>query len=236
MPLTRQIEPELLDHLPANDPGAVGSRHDLQRLNSLMGHVGLMTRLLRANAAASSMSTLVELGAGDGNFLSRVAGRIGSHARGVKAIMIDLQGDLNAQTRQGFEDLGWSVEAVISDVFVWLAKIPPQTGTAIIANLFLHHFSEAQLRNLLSQVALKADWFAACEPRRSLSALGMSRLLGLIGCNSVTRHDAVISVRAGFLGNELSKLWPPGSGWWTAEGEAGLFSHTFAACRREKCP
>ena len=104
----------------------------------------------------------------------------------------------------------------------------------MIANLFLHHFCEKQLRNMLSHVALKADWFAACEPRRSRVALGMSRLLGLIGCNRVTRHDAVISVRAGFLGNELSKLWPVDSGWQTTEAEAGLFSHTFAAFRREK--
>ena len=35
-------------------------------------------------------------------------------------------------------------------------------------------------------------------------ALWASRLWALIGCNDVTRHDAVISVRAGFAGEELS--------------------------------
>jgi hypothetical protein len=73
--------------------------------------------------------------------------------------------------------------------------------------------------------------FIACEPRRSAPALAASRLVGLIGCNGVTRHDAVASVRAGFTGSELSALWPAGPGWKLHEGAAGLFSHRFMARR-----
>jgi len=60
-----------------------------------------------------------------------------------------------------------------------------------------------------------------------------SRLLRLIGCNRVTRHDAPISVRAGFTGQELSQLWPAGQGWLLEERPAGWFSHLFIAQRRE---
>ena len=42
--------------------------------------------------------------------------------------------------------------------------------------------------------------FIAVEPRRSGRGLFFSRLLWLIGCNQVTRHDAPVSVRAGFAG------------------------------------
>ena len=54
-----------------------------------------------------------------------------------------------------------------------------------------------------------------------------AKLVGLIGCNSVTRHDAVVSVRAGFTNRELSDLWPTQGAWLLQEQRAGLFSHLF---------
>jgi hypothetical protein len=58
-----------------------------------------------------------------------------------------------------------------------------------------------------------------------------SRLLWAIGCNSVTRHDAAVSVGAGFAGSELAALWPPAPAgrWNLVEESAGLFSHLFMA-------
>ena len=56
------------------------------------------------------------------------------------------------------------------------------------------------------------------------------RLMWLIGCNDVTRHDAVVSVRAGFTNRELSALWTA-SGWKLEERAAPPFSHLFVARR-----
>ena len=123
-----------------------------------------------------------------------------------------------------------SVESVTNDVFAWLEQ-PIRTVDVMLANLFLHHFPEKSLRALLRLAAARTNWFIACEPRRSLSALTASRLLGFIGCNSVTQHDAVVSVRAGFAGHELSALWPAVAGWRLSERPAGRFSHCFVAQR-----
>jgi hypothetical protein len=71
--------------------------------------------------------------------------------------------------------------------------------------------------------------FVAIEPRRAAWPLFCSRLLWAIGCGKVTRHDAVISVRAGFSGNELSDLWPDKNNWELTEQPAGAFSHLFIA-------
>lgn len=104
----------------------------------------------------------------------------------------------------------------------------------ILANLFLHHFQEAGLRELLQAVADRCDAFIACEPRRSLTALAGSRLLPALGVSADTRHDADISVRAGFRGDELSRIWPGGrTGWRLEEKPAGLFSHLFVAMRAD---
>jgi len=75
--------------------------------------------------------------------------------------------------------------------------------------------------------------FIACEPARCAFSLIACKCLGLIGCNHVTRHDAEISVRAGFTNHELSDLWPRKSDWQLKEGTAGLFSHLFVASKRE---
>ena len=100
---------------------------------------------------------------------------------------------------------------------------------AMVANLFLHHFEDDQLTGLLRAASTHARLFVAIEPRRSALGLLFSRLLWCIGCNGVTRHDAVISVRAGFVGSELSKLWPGGPGWRLEERRGGWFSHLFIA-------
>jgi len=116
------------------------------------------------------------------------------------------------------------------DVFEFLQH-PGKPLDAIVANLFLHHLDADSLRRLFALAAVRAPLFIACEPRRSVPALWASRLVGVIGCNDVTRHDAVISVRAGFAGKELSALWPADGGWSLIEKAAPPFSHVFVARR-----
>ena len=80
--------------------------------------------------------------------------------------------------------------------------------------------------------SLQAELCCACEPRRGGWPLAASRMLGLIGANAVTRHDAAVSVRAGFQGGELSALWPADPRWRFREHRAGFFSHLFLAQRK----
>ena len=120
-----------------------------------------------------------------------------------------------------------------ADVFEALARPAFAPCDAMITNLFLHHFSESRLIDLLGQVQEQTRLFIALEPRRSQFALLGSRWVGLIGCNEVTRHDAPVSVRAGFAGQELTGLWSRTAGWSLQERPAGLFSHLFIAQRRE---
>ena len=98
-------------------------------------------------------------------------------------------------------------------------------------NLFLHHFNDVELKQLFAGIAPRCQAFVACEPRRSTFALFASRTVALLGCNDVTRHDAVASVRAGFDGDHLSRLWPDPVRWSMTERRAGMFSHLFVARR-----
>lgn len=232
----RRVEPERLDTLPVSDPAAIQSRRDLQRLNLLMGQPASVVRLLTLHAGSRPIRRVVDLGGGDGTLLLRVARRLAPQWGRVQAVVVDRHMLMSAGTGAEFERLGWSIEAAASDVFEWVARAPLHEGTAMISNLFVHHFPDPALRDLLCQIAARAELFVACEPRRSRLALGASRLVGWIGCNSVTRHDATVSVRAGFAGRELSALWPGGEEWEADEGSTGPFSHYFVASRRPRTP
>ena len=103
----------------------------------------------------------------------------------------------------------------------------------MMANLFLHHFPEANWRGCCARRRSRPGYSSPSSRAARREALLFSRLLWLIGCNQVTRHDAPVSVRAGFAGCELSRLWPAGRGWTLQERPAGWFSHLFIAQRRE---
>jgi hypothetical protein len=229
--MQRCVEPEWLDQLAADDPQAAGSRRDLRRLNAWMGHAGLASCALRSVARNAPPSRLVELGGGDGTFLLGLSRRLAGQWPRMHATIVDRQVLVRPETRRALGELGWQLETVRTDVFDWLAQQPQRPDGAWVCNLFLHHFKREQLASLLGKVARRAQLFVALEPRRSRWCMTFSRLVGLIGCNSVTRHDAPASVRAGFAGCELSRLWPSQDHWRLLEGAAGLFSHRFAAQR-----
>ena len=230
--MQRIVEPELLDELPPDDPRAIRSRRDLRRVNVLMRNHTIMASALQIGANRYTPRQIVDLGAGDGDFFLRIARRLAQSWTGVCFTLLDRQNIVSPATLMEFEKLGWRAESVTADVRNW-----PQTASAtsvevVAANLFLHHFSNAQLAQLFRAVSLSARLFVAVEPHRAAWPLLCSRLLWTVGSNVVTQHDALVSVRAGFAGDEISALWPVGDEWILTEKSVGLFSHVFIAQRR----
>jgi SAM-dependent methyltransferase len=222
----RMVSPEWLDELPAQDPKAIGSRRDLRRLNFWMGNARTTRPVLLDLFPTAPPRQIAELGAGDGAFALRLARLLRPSWPDIKLILVDRRPSISNQTLRAFEKIGWTVEIVAADVFEWL---PSQTSIDVmVANLFLHHFETQRLRQLLQLVAQSSRALVACEPRRCAPALAMGHSLWLLGCNSVTRHDAPISVCAGFRAHELSAIWPA-TKWNLREKRAGLFTHLFAA-------
>jgi hypothetical protein len=144
--------------------------------------------------------------------------------------LLDRQKNISNETVAAFARSGWRAEPVVADVFDWSSN---PADEIIIANLFLHHFEDGQLAGLLRKVSQNTKLFVAIEPYRFTLPSLVGQLLRLIGCNDVTRHDAVVSIRAGFAGEEISTLWPDKTNWQLTECRAGLFSHLFVARRRE---
>jgi hypothetical protein len=228
----RVLEPEWLDELPAADRRARRSRADLRRINLLMGNARLLARALAAHLPASGALRIADLGAGDGSVMLRVAQHLGQRSGrpGAVATLVDRAPAVPASMIEGFSHIQWRARIAAEDIFDFLSRPGPRFD-AIVANLFLHHFERDRLDRLLALAAGRTALFIACEPRRSRFALHASRLLWVLGCNDVTRHDAVVSVRAGFRGDELSRHWPRAVGWTLLERATLPFSHLFVARR-----
>jgi hypothetical protein len=203
--LTRTVQPELLDSLPADDPAAVRSRRDLRVINAIMGnHRWLWRRVGRATA--------IELGAGDGSLARKLP----------EVTALDLA--------PAPDDLPTSVEWRQGDLF---QTLPTVEGEIIVACLILHHFKAgplAELGHLINQSA--AHRVIAAEPYRSAFAIAEGYTLFPF-VNHITRHDMIVSIRAGFRRGELAAALRLDTEKWSVVESVTLFGALhFEATRR----
>ena len=232
MLLERAVTAEALDELAPGDPRARRSRRDLRRIHRVMGSISWLRQAVARLRLARPPARVIELGAGDGTLMLRLARALRPHWSGVALTLLDRQRVVDGGTLEQFEALGWHATVVCQDAVEWARSAPTPQYDLCVTTLFLHHFQDAQLALLLRAIAGRSGAFIAMEPRRdALASLG-SRLVGLLGANAVTRDDAVKSVAAGFARQELTAVWPRADGgWWTQEFPAWPFSHAFICAR-----
>ena len=228
----RQIMPEALDELPPEDPRAQRSRRDLRRVHKVMRSLALLQHAWSRLCLNDRPVRIVELGAGDGSLLLRLARATRPPSGATQLVLLDRQPVVTRQTIHEYRSLGWHARTECEDALRWASGPADEGYDLCIATLFLHHFSDGDLAKLLAGVAARSRAFIAIEPRRGPLASVGSHLIGMLGVNAVTREDAVKSVAAGFAGAEITTAWPEAGGsWWTEEFPGFPFSHCFLAAR-----
>lgn len=230
--MERVVEPELLDQLPPSDPRAIHSRRDLRRINFWMGNIGLIEKKLLE--LKTPPQRILEIGAGDGTLMGKLAVRFGAPwGKNVSVSFLDIHPTVSDETRSTIEARGWRIQILQTNLRDFVQQAHSESIDLIIANLFLHHFSFEELAVFFSAFAKMTKSFLSCDPRRWEPAILSAKLLWLIGCNFVTRHDANASIRAGFRDQELSAIWPRNSGFSLQENDLSYASHLFFARRIE---
>jgi Methyltransferase domain len=227
--LRRTVEPEILDQLAPDDPRALRARRDLARINALMLQDRIIARAL-LKYSAKPPRVLVDLGSGDGRFTLRVARHLAAHWRNVEVLLVDQHHAATDEIRAAFSALGWQANLEVASIFEFLERPRADIGV-IIANMFLHHFPDAELARLLAKIAHAAPLFVAGELRRTKLVREASRLLWLLGAGDVICNDGRASARAAFIERDLSALWPQHGGWRLHERAVGPFTHLFVAQR-----
>jgi SAM-dependent methyltransferase len=195
-PANRACGPELLDSLPFGHPDAVHCRRDLRLINLFMRNVAWFERTLPALLRPGER--VLEIGAGTGELGLRLC------RRGVALDGLDL----------------WPRPEAWPKARRWhVADLRGFSGydqyAAVIGNLIFHQFSDSELGELGATLRRSARLVVACEPtRRRLSQRVMALLAPLAGANHVTRHDAQVSIAAGFAGEELPAALGMEAGAW----------------------
>jgi SAM-dependent methyltransferase len=234
MATPRCVIPEVLDDLAPDDPRALRSRRDLRRVHRAMRSVFALRYALTRLQLVAPPKSILELGAGDGTLLSRFAAAVKPRWAGVDLTLLDRQAIVSIETVDNYRKLGWQASTIYEDVLSWARQSARRHYDLCITTLFLHHFQDSQLQEVLRGVVKHSRAFIAIEPRREMLSKIGSRLIGLLGTNAVTREDAVKSVDAGFTGNEITAAWRSiDEAWWTEEFRVIPFSHGFIAARND---
>jgi len=182
----RSIQPEILDSLPHDHPAALRNRRDLRLINFLMGAERWFARTLRRVSAPRD--SFLEIGAGTGELGRSLA----------KAI---------APVRYTGLDL-WPRPHDWPDHWRWLQTdlldFQSYAGeSVVIGNLILHQFEAAELAGIGRMMQQHARVIVFSEPARRKMHVWQIRLLAPISLSAVAKHDACVSIQAGFLGEEL---------------------------------
>ncbi|WP_035613850.1 hypothetical protein [Haloferula sp. BvORR071] len=187
--MQRLVEPEIIDQLPPDHPDVVRSRRDLKMINFLMGNERWIARKIRAFPAALGRG-VIEIGAGEGTLLASLAR---------KHPGISLRGcDLAPRPAGLPAAIAWDQR----DVFEVLSEV--SGGGVLAGNLFLHHFEDHELPRF-TPLLQKFEVLAFNEPFRTQQTIrDATMMLPLVG--RATKHDMLVSIRAGFTHGELPRL------------------------------
>jgi len=195
----RTLEPEILDHLAPDDPVAVACRRDLRLINFFMGNHRWLRKEILATfpGKTSSEITIMEWGAGGGELWQG-----NWHSSRIKPTAFELHPPPGEKP----ERLGWRTGRIPDD-------LPNEAFDAVVCNLFLHHFPDHDLKKLGDWCQRNTRHLWIVEPLRRRRHLWQMKALLPFGLQKVTRHDAAVSIRAGFLPGELSQQLGLGKEW-----------------------
>jgi hypothetical protein len=181
----RTVQPELLDSLPDDHPDARHSRRDLRLTNCAMGNFRWFRRTLPPLLRPGDH--VLELGAGGGELAHALRPGIAHYA------------GLDRCARPAHWPAAWAWLRDDLRSFTHYDGYP-----VVLGNLIFHHFTTGELRALGSELGRHARLVLASEPaRRRRSQTLFDAVAALLGGSHVTRHDARVSIAAGFLGDEL---------------------------------
>jgi len=187
----RVIEPELLDHASPEEAGKVLA--DLARVNRYFGGHRILSKIVGELVEPDESFSMLDVGAASGD----ISEALRSAYPGATVVSLD---------RLSFHLSGAAQPKVAADAF----QLPfaPRSFDFVFSSLFLHHFSDDQIVELLEafkKLARRAVLAIDLE-RGPLALRFLPATRWLFDWDRMFVHDGLISVRAAFKRDELLAL------------------------------
>jgi SAM-dependent methyltransferase len=187
----RLIKPELLDHLSPED--AAPNLAELVRINRHFGGHSTIRRTLARTVKRQDPFTMLDVGAASGDT-----------ARLIEALYP--AASVTSLDRKDAHLSGAPHPKIAADAF----ELPFQPGSFdfVLCSLFLHHFRDKQVSELLGILyAVARRGLLICDlERHVLPYFFLPVTKFVMGWSRVTLHDGMRSVRASFRPGELLQL------------------------------
>lgn len=191
--MPRRLQPERMETAP--DLEVAENLRDLARINRWLGGNSVLFSVLDPYLRANPEATVLDVGAADGATIRQLRRRY------PRATFIAFD------AAERFLRMGQG-RRVAGNVFEW--PVRRNSVDIVISTLFLHHFTDDQVREILAawEETARTAVVAVDLHRHPLAACFLPATRWIAGWHPITVSDGVISVGAAFTPTELSRLCP----------------------------
>jgi 2-polyprenyl-3-methyl-5-hydroxy-6-metoxy-1,4-benzoquinol methylase len=199
--MPRRLTPELMDNPNADPAELAQALAFIRSINRRMGGTkALLQHLERWSKSWPKGQTITLLDVATGSADLPIAAARWAHSRGLdlRITAIDIHDQTLSQAQRQLETTGTEIRLMKLDALSILDRFGPKSFDYVHAGLFLHHLSDQtaiQMLDFMRKVARQALIWN--DLVRSPLALAFIRCATL-GRSRMIRHDATVSVEAGF--------------------------------------
>lgn len=202
----RSQEPEILDDLSLQGPELGRNLQELGRVNRLLGGHRIARKALRSTLASVGKDQeplhLADVGCGGGDTLAHLLEHpsLSDHA-------LDLTGYDNSSHALDWARKWYPHPQLHFEELDALRAWPPKHFHAVFFNLVLHHFTDAQILDLLQRAAQRSNFIIINDLQRNWLPYLLFRLASRLGGFSpISRHDGLLSIKKSFTRKHWERL------------------------------
>ena len=203
----RSKEEELMDDFSIQGAVLRDTLDQLGRINKWLGGNRItlngIDHLLN-NCSREKTYTIMDLGCGHGDMLRQVADYGRRKQFTFRLLGIDANEDAIDYAKElsvSYPEIEFSSQDIFSEQF------KEETCDIALCTLFLHHFSEAEILELLEQLKQQSNLgIVVNDLQRSEIAYGLFRLLGVTISNQMVKQDGLTSILRAFKKEELINM------------------------------